>query len=126
VSPVLAGAYLLLLRPPLLPEDVRYMELSSTQLASVRPELELWLCQVFRVMSGYILATGVLTVGSAATVYGGHSRVAFASAVVGGTASIGLMAVVNFAIASDFERLLFGMALVWASSLVMFWVEECR
>jgi hypothetical protein len=31
------GFYFILLRPPLLPEDVRYMELSTEQLAAVRP-----------------------------------------------------------------------------------------
>ena len=122
----LVGAYFLLLRPALLPEDIRYMGLSDTQLATLRPALELWLSQVFRVMGGYILATGVLTVALAATAYCGHSWIAFVGAVLGGAASIGLMAVVNFAIESDFKWLLFGMALVWASSLVMFWVEESR
>ncbi len=122
----LVGAYFLLLRPALLPEDIRYMGLSDNQLATLRPALELWLSQVFRVMGGYILATGVLTVALAATAYCGHSRIAFVGAVLGGAASIGLMAVVNFAIESDFKWLLFGMALVWAASLVMFWVEERR
>ena len=122
----LVGAYFLLLRPALLPEDIRYMGLSDNQLATLRPALEFWLSQVFRVMGGYILATGVLTVALAATAYCGHSRIAFVGAVLGGAASIGLMAVVNFAIESDFKWLLFGMALVWASSLVMFWVEERR
>ena len=102
------------------------MGLSDDQLAILRPAQELWLSQVFRVMGGYILATGVLTVTLAATAYCRHSRMAFVGAVVGGAASIGLMAYVNFAIASDFKWLLFGMALVWASSLVMFWVEESR
>ena len=99
----LVGIYFLLVRPPLLPEDVRYIGLSATELASVRPALELWLSQVFRVMGGYILATGVLTVALAATAYCAHSRMAFFGAVVGGASSIGLMAVVNFAIASDFK-----------------------
>ena len=121
---VCIGAYFLLLRPPLLPEDIRFIGLSDSQLASVRPALELWLTQVFRVMGGYILATGVLTVALAATAYCGHSRMAFVGALVGGAASIGLMASVNFAIGSDFKWLLFGLALVWAASLVLFWVEE--
>ena len=122
----LVGVYFLLLRPPLLPEDIRYIGLSDNEWASVRPALGLWLSQVFRVMGGYIMATGVLTVTLAATAYCGHSRMAFVGAAVGGAASIGLMAYVNFAIESDFKWLLFGMALVWASSLVMFWVEESR
>lgn len=102
------------------------MGLSDIQLASVGPTLDLWLTQVFRVMGGYILATGVLTGTLAATAYCDYSRIAFVGAVVGGAASIGLMAFVNFAIGSDFKWLLFGMSLVWASSLVMFWVEESR
>ncbi len=122
----LVGAYFLLLRPALLPEDIRYMGLSDNQLATLRPALELWLSQVFRVMGGYILATGVLTVALAATAYRDHNRIAFVGAVLGGAVSIGLMAVVNFAIESDYKWLLFGMALVWASSLVIFWVEERR
>ena len=123
---VLAGVYFLMLRPPLLPEDIWYMGLPDTAFASVRAALELWLSQVFRVMGGYILATGVLTVALAATAYCKHNRIAFGGAAVAGAASIGLMSVVNFAIESDFKWLLFGMALVWASSLVMFWVEESR
>ena len=125
-SLALVGVYFLLLRPPLLPEDVRYIGLADNELASVRPALELWLSQVFRVMGGYILATGALTVTLAATAYCGHSRIAFGGAFVSGAASIGLMAYVNFAIESDFRWFLFGLALIWASSLVMFWVEDNR
>ena len=36
---VVAGLYLVLLRPPLLPEDVRYMGLSAAELDAVRPRL---------------------------------------------------------------------------------------
>ena len=123
---VLMGAYFLLLRPPLLPEDIRYMGLSDAQLATLRAALELWLSQVFRVLGGYIVATGVLTVTLAATAYCGHGRIAFVGAFVAGSASVGLMAYVNFALDSDFKRLLFGMVLVWATSLVMFRIEESR
>jgi len=56
------GLYFILLRPPLLPEDVRYMALPAAQFDIVRPRLEAWLTHVFRVMGGYILATGVLAI----------------------------------------------------------------
>jgi hypothetical protein len=36
------------------------------------------------------------------------------------------MAVVNFAIGSDFKWVLLGMALIWALSLAVFWLEENR
>ncbi len=120
---ILAGLYFLLLRPALLPEDVRYIKLSAAELGPIRPRLEAWLSQVFRVMGGYVLATGVLTVTLAVTSFRAHHRTAAAGALIGGLASIGLMAAVNFAIRSDFKWVLLGMALLWASSLVLYGFE---
>ena len=40
---IAAGLYFIVLRPPLLPEDVRYMGLSAAELDAVRPRLEAWL-----------------------------------------------------------------------------------
>ena len=50
------GLYFIVLRPALLPEDVRYMRLSSTELETIGPRLEEWLTHVFRVLGGYALA----------------------------------------------------------------------
>ena len=125
-SLVLMGLYFLLLRPSLLPEDIRFMALSDAQLASVRPNLDAWLSHVFQVMGGYVLATGVLTVTLAAAAFRLHHRGAGIGALIGGVASIGLMAAVNFAIDSDFKWVLFGMALIWALSLAVYWLEENR
>ena len=121
---VVAGLYFVLLRPPLLPEDVRYMSLSTVELDAVRPRLEAWLTHVFRVMGGYVIATGVLTVTLAATSFRAHHRGAGTGALLGGAASIGWMAVVNFMINSDFKWVLLAMALVWAASLAVFWFES--
>ena len=115
--------YFVLLRPPLLPEDVRYLSLTSEQLGAVQPHLEGWLRQVFRVLGGYILATGALTITLAATSFRAHHRGAAMGAAIGGAASIGLMAAVNFSIDSDFKWILFAIAVAWASSLVIFWFE---
>ena len=41
------GLYFIFLRPPLLPEDLRYMALSAAQLDLVRPRLAKWLTHVF-------------------------------------------------------------------------------
>lgn len=115
------GFYFLLLRPPLLPEDIRYMALPPAQFD---PRLELWLTHVFRVMGDYVLATGVLIVTLAVTSFRQHSTPAAIGALIGGAASIGWMAVVNFLIDSDFKWVLLAMALLWAASLVLFWVEK--
>ena len=62
------GLYFIALRPPLLPEDVRYMNLSVAELEAIGPRLAMWLTQVFRVLGGYALATGVLLVALAISV----------------------------------------------------------
>ncbi len=126
VTLVGAGLYFLLLRPPLLPEDIGYMGLDGAQLAAVRPRLEAWLTHVFRVMGGYVLAMGVLTVTLAATSFRQHQWGAGLGALIGGAVSIGWMAVVNFMIDSDFKWSLLGMALLWAASLAFFWFEKSR
>lgn len=120
------GLYFILLRPPLLPEDVRYMDLPMAQLEIIRPRLEAWLTHVFRVMGGYVLATGVLTITLAATSYRAHNWGAATGALIGGTASIGWMAAVNSMIDSDFKWALLGIALLWACSLVIFVLESRR
>lgn len=118
------GLYFILLRPPLLPEDIRYMALPAAQLDILRPRLELWLMHVFRVMGGYVLATGTLTVTLAATAFRSYKKGAALGVLIGGAASIGWMAAVNFMIDSDFKWVLLAMALLWASSLMLFWFES--
>ena len=123
---VIAGLYFILVRPPLLPEDVRYMALPTAQLDAVKLPLESWLAHVFQVMGEYLLATGVLTIALAATSFRAHHWGAAVGALIGGAASIGLMAVVNFVINSDFKWVLLGMALLWACSLALFWLEKSQ
>lgn len=114
------GIYFLVLRPPLLPEDIRYMSLTPAELQSIGPRLTAWLTQVFRVMGGYVAATGVLALTLAATSFREHQAIAGLGAGTAGALSIGLMAAVNFTIHSDFKWVLLGMALVWAASIAMF------
>ena len=124
VALVGTGLYFMLLRPPLLPEDVRYMDLSAVQIEVVRPRLEAWLTLVFRVMGGYVIATGILTVTLAATSFRAQHWAAALGVAIGGAASIGLMAAVNFVIDSDFKWVLLAMALLWSCSLGLFWFEK--
>ena len=120
------GLYFIALRPALLPEDVRYLGLPAEQLDAVRPRLEAWLTHVFRVLGGYVVATGALTIALAATSFRQHHSSAAIGVLIGGAASIGLMAGVNFMINSDFKWLLLSLALLWAFSLVLFWFEKTR
>jgi hypothetical protein len=120
------GLYFIVLRPPLLPEDTRFMGVTAAQLDPIKPQLQAWLTHVFRVLGGYILATGVLTVTLAATSFRQHSVTAGLGALIGGAASIGWMAAVNFMIGSDFKWILLAMTLVWAFGLALFWWELRR
>lgn len=60
----------------------------------------------------------------AATSFRTHHWGVGIGALIGGAASIGWMAVVNFVINSDFKWALLGMALLWACSLALFWREK--
>lgn len=117
------GCYFLFLRPALLPEDIRYMRLTPAELQSVGPGLASWLTHVFRVMGGYVAATGVLALTLAVTAFRGRHPWAVAGAVVAGAVSIGWMAAVNFMINSDFKWVLLGFALTWAAAIAAFAVE---
>ena len=121
---IVIGLYFILLRPPLLAEDVRYMGIPTAQLDIIKPRLDVWLTHVFRVMGGYVVATGVLIITLAATSFRAHQSGAAIGALIGGAASIGWIAAVNFIIDSDFKWVLFGVALLWACSLTLFWLEK--
>lgn len=114
------GLYFIVLRPPLLPEDPRYVGMTLAQIRAAVPGLENWLQKVFWVMGGYIMATGVLLIHLAATAFRRRDRGAFAIALIAGGTSIGLMTVVNFIIASDFRWLLLTFAVLWLLSLVLY------
>ena len=51
------GLFFIAVRPPLLPEDVRYMELSPDELVAIAPRLGNWLEKVFTFLGGFALAT---------------------------------------------------------------------
>jgi hypothetical protein len=120
------GLFFIFLRPPLLPEDVRYMGLTSAELQLIGPRLGSWLTHVFWVMGGYIMATGLIAIALAATSFREHRSNAAIGATLGGGASIGWMAAVNFMIDSDFKWVLLAMAFLWAISLLLFLWETRR
>jgi hypothetical protein len=68
------GFYFVFLRPPLLPEDPRYMGASLAQIQTSVPGLAAWLGRVFSVMGGYMFATGALTCYLAVTSFRARSR----------------------------------------------------
>ena len=116
------GLYFGFLRPPLLPEDARYIGTSLVQIRSAVPGLEHWLALVFGVLGGFLFATGLLTVYVAATSFRTERSGAMAIVAVSGLASIGWMAIANFIIDSDFKWLLLAFTLAWVVGLTLPWV----
>lgn len=107
------GAFFVFLRPPLLPEDLRYIGVTLEALRAAAPALEGWLAKVFVVMGGFMAGAGALTVYVALSQrktgrFGTVSVLAFT-----GLVTVGLMSAVNFALGSDYRWLLVAPMLAW-------------
>ena len=113
------GLYFVFIRPPLLPEDPRFMGTSIEQIQSVIPGLLIWLRRVFWVMGGFMFTTGLLTTYIAVTAFQQPARGARSVVALAGLTSIGWMAIVNFIINSDFKWLLLAFNLPWIVALVL-------
>ena len=120
------GLYFVILRPPLLAEDSRYMGMTVAQIQNSLPGLPVWLKWVFTVMGGYMFTTGLLTTYLARTNFRSRALGAAWIAALAGLTSIGLMAAVNFALGSDFRWVLLGFALLWAAALGLYAREGQR
>jgi len=118
------GIYFIFLRPPLLPEDVRYIGTTLTEIQATAPGLVHWLRKVFWVMGGYIFTVGLLTTYISFSSFQTRTRGAFPVIAFTGLSSIGWMAAVNFVIDSDFKWLLLVFALPWVVALILYRIEE--
>jgi hypothetical protein len=114
------GLYFMVLRPPLLPEDPRFMGATLEQLRLAAPGLEGWLQKVFTVMGGFMAGAGVLTVLMASVAMPARLKGTSWAIALSGVLTVVLMSATNFALRSDFRWLLLVPALVWAAGLVLF------
>ena len=114
------GAYFVAFRPPLLPEDLRFLGATAERLAVVLPRLESWLDLVFAVLGGQMAAVGVLLGGFAVRL--AHNRSISGYELVfpslAGLLSVASMSAVNFALESDFRWLLTMPVAAWAAGVV--------
>ena len=120
------GAYFAFLRPPLLPEDVRYVGTSLAQVQSAIPGFLPWASRVFGVLGGYMFATGLLTAYLAAVSFRDAKPLPTAIVAISGSVSIGWMAVTNFLIDSDFKWLLLAFVLPWLLAVVASLAADTR
>ncbi|WP_310475353.1 hypothetical protein [Sandarakinorhabdus sp.] len=114
------GLYFVAVRPPLLPEDPRFMGTTLEQLRTAVPGLEAWLQKVFTVMGGFMAGTGVLTVFVATVAMPLRLQATPWALGITGALTVVLMSATNFALQSDFRWLLLLPALVWLVGLVVY------
>lgn len=114
------GLYFVFLRPPLLPEDLRYMGTTHQNVNATNPGLLNWLQKVFGVMGGFIFTTGVLIIFIALTSFRKRLPGAFIIVALAGISSVGLMTAVNFILGSDFKWLLLIFTLPWVMGLIFY------
>jgi hypothetical protein len=113
------GLYFVFIRPPLLPEDARFMGTTLIDIQNAIPGLLTWLRRVFWVMGGFMFATGLLLLYVSQTTFRAHITSAWLVIALAALSSIGWMAVVNFMIASDFKWLLLTFNLPWIIALIL-------
>jgi hypothetical protein len=112
------GLYFLLLRPALLPEDLRYMGVDAQALQAAVPGLAAWLRHVFTVMGCFMAGAGVLAAFFGWCVMPMRLRGSTAVLALAGLFTVVLMSAVNFALHSDFRWLLLVPALAWAAAVL--------
>ncbi len=118
------GLYFLFLRPPLLPEDPKYIGSSPDAIRAAMPGLERWLGLVFNVLGGFMVASGAMTVLVAYRFLARRERGTFAALAAAGAASVALMSATNFLIHSDFRWPLLLPALLWLVGLLCYLRES--
>ena len=114
------GLYFIFLRPPLLPEDPRYIGSSLAEIQNNLPGLSVWLQKVFWVMGSYIFTTGLLTMYVAQTSFRQRTQGAFIMVSIAGISSIGFMTTVNFMLQSDFKWALLAFTIPWLLALILY------
>ena len=112
------GLYFMFLRPPLLPEDLRYMGTSAGEIQSAMPGLQRWVHRVFTVMGGFMTGTGVLTIMAAMNASAVREKWTWIALALAGLFTVEAMSLTNFQLNSDFKWLLLIPSLLWIIGLV--------
>ncbi len=118
------GIYFIFLRPPLLPEDLRYMNITLIAVQNNISNLSIWLQKVFWVMGCFILTTGLFTMYVAQTSFRIRTRGAFIIISIAGITSIGSITIVNFILQSDFKWALLAFTIPWLLALIFYLLHK--
>ena len=118
IAIIAIGVFFVIVRPPFLAEDLRYIGASEEALRASAPRLAQWLSLVFRVMGGFIIATGVLLLATVLTADLSRQPLTLLAVAIAAAMSLGNMAAVNFLIGSDFKWLILAVAGLWTAGIV--------
>jgi hypothetical protein len=110
---VALGLYFIVLRPPLLPEDPRFIGATLAQLREAAPGLERWLHIVFTVLGGYMVGSGVLTLFLVRAAMPQRLNGTAWALCIAGLSTVVLMSAMNFVLQSDFRWVLVVPAAIW-------------
>jgi len=119
------GAYFILVRPALLPEDVRYIGFNPDYIERQLPGLKAWLGHVFTVMGGFMAGAGVLVLQLVRRGVWDGPGMTWTLATAGALTVV-LMSAINFSIHSDFRWLLLVPAILWALALALTLTDDGR
>jgi hypothetical protein len=114
------GGYFMLVRPPLLPEDLRYLGSSAIQVEVLLPHLASWLRNVFTVMGGFIAGCGVLIVFVSVRAVPQCLQGTGIALGCAGLLTVATMSWTNFVLDSDFKWLLLAPVVAWLLGLVSY------
>ena len=114
------GLYFMFLRPALLPEDPAFIGSPLEAIRTAIPGLERWLGHVFKVMGGFMIAAGTVTMLLAWRFISRREPGTFATLLVAGSASVALMSATNFLLHSNFRWLLLLPAVLWFVGLLCY------
>jgi len=119
VSTLGTGLYFLFVRPAMLPEDFRFVELDPEQLPARMSE---WLGIVFRTWGGFMVGFGVVLIGVAAYLVTARKVLLRLAVAAGLVVAFGRFLVSNLALRSDyvvFVAILFGLAAITSAGLAL-------
>jgi len=118
------GGYFMWVRPPLLPEDLRYLGLTAVQVEGLIPHLVSWLRSVFTVMGGFIAGCGVLTIFVGMHAVPQRVNGTGTALTCAGLLTVVVMSRTNFLLDSDFKWLLLAPPVVWLIGLVCYFAQR--
>jgi len=120
------GLYFMLIRPALLPEDVRFVGKPLARIQAAIPELAHWLKLVVVVLGGFATGTGLSSTHLAVVALPHRPRGASWVIAVVGLSTVVRMSAVNFGLHSDFRWVLLVPTFLWGAGRAAYLLEDSR